>query len=252
MSADVVAPGGIFITGTDTGVGKTLVGAALAACLRSRGLKVDVMKPVESGVSDTDYEGEDASLLRWASGSQSPVDQIAPYRLEAPLAPSVAARREDVFIDFGGLVETARELKKGCDFLIVEGAGGLMVPLAGGLLMADLAKAMGFPLLVVARPDLGTINHTLLTVFTAQTMDIPVAGFMINQMPQEPDQAGESAPHTLSSLASADLLGVLPKVDGTAREQVVQLSDAISALPTLDQLLSNLGLPAGGQLPCRK
>ncbi len=251
MSVEPNTPAGIFITGTDTGVGKTMVGAALASYLRSRGLKVGVMKPVESGVNDTSREGDDASLLRWASASRSPIEQVAPYRLQAPLAPSVAARKEEVFIDFGALVETSQDLSRDCDFLIVEGAGGLMVPLAGGLLMADLARAMKLPLFVVARPDLGTINHTLLTVYAAQSMDLPVAGFMINRMPQEPDEASQSAPHSLSSLAGADLLGVLPEVEGTAEEQVTQLAEEIAGLPTLPLLRAVLGLPAEKQSTCR-
>jgi dethiobiotin synthetase len=117
-----------------------------------------------------------------------------------------------------------------------------MVPLAGGLLVADLVLQLGLPLLVVCRPGLGTINHTLLTVHAARTMGIPLAGLMINGMPQQPDAAEASAPHTLASLASDDLLGVLPNVEGNEKEKVEALTKAIACLPTLTWLQMNLGL----------
>jgi len=233
---------GIFITGTDTGVGKTVVGAALARFLSERGLKVGVMKPAESGVSDPSCPGPDASLLQWASGCGADEAQIAPYRLRAPLAPSQAAKKDQVFIDFGGLVATAKELGATHDFLIVEGAGGLMSPLTGGFLMADLARSIGLPLLVVTTPRLGTLNHTLLTIFTAQQMEIPVAGYIVNRMPQQPDEAEEGAPHNLASLASADILGVLHETAGDDREKVLTLAAEIGNLPALPWLLNALGV----------
>lgn len=242
MSAEPCAPKGVFITGTDTGVGKTLVGAALAHHLQTAGVKVGVMKPVESGVDEPSDEGADATLLRWASGCASPMEQVAPYRLKAPLAPSVAAKQENVFIDFGHLTSMAKGLAEEHDFVVIEGAGGLMAPLTGGILMADLAQAMGLPLLVVSRPDLGTVNHTLLTLFAARTMGLPIAGFLINKMPSDASESQHSAPHTLASLASADLLGVLPEASGSPREQVARLSKEISLLPTLGLLYRNLNL----------
>lgn len=244
MSAEQALAPGIFVTGTDTGVGKTLVAAALARHLRDQGLKVGVMKPAETGVDDPAREGHDATLLRWAADCRAPGEDVAPLRLRRPLAPSLAAEKEKVFVDFGALVESCRRLRRTHDFVIVEGAGGLMVPLAGGLLMADLARAMELPLLVVCRPHLGTINHTLLTVFSAQTMNLPVHGFLINGMPHEPDEAMAEAPHALASLASTDLLGVLDRVeDADERRKVEALARQIPALPTYRTLRRNLGWP---------
>lgn len=243
MSAEATKRRGIFITGTDTGVGKTYFAAALARFLTDRELRVGVMKPVESGVENPGNEGADAALLRWASGCTSSIGLVAPYRLKAPLAPSVAATREKVFIDFGHMAEAAVTLADEHDFVIVEGAGGLMAPLAGGLLVADLARQMGFPLLTVCRPGLGTVNHTLLTLFASRTMDLPMAGFVINRMPENPGDAEKTAPHTLSSLTSCDLLGVLPEVPGEAQAQVELLAKEIAALPTLSLLMNALGLP---------
>ena len=103
---------GIFVTGTDTGVGKTMVSAALAHFLTERGLNVGVMKPAESGVSDPSRLGDDGSLLQWAASSSDAIEEISPYRLRAPLAPAQAAKKEDCFIDFAGLVATAQTLGK--------------------------------------------------------------------------------------------------------------------------------------------
>lgn len=233
---------GLFVTGTDTGVGKTIVSAALARFLSERGLSVGVMKPAESGVDDPDRPGADASLLQWAAGSRDDDREIAPYRLRTPLSPAQAAKKEGVFIDFSALTATAKALGKRHDFLIIEGAGGLMTPLSGGLLMADLAKGIGLPLLVVTTPRLGTLNQTLLTIFAAQQMGIPVAGYLINRMPTQPDEAEEAAPHALASLASTEILGVLSEVDGDAREKVLTLSASFQALPSLPWLLAALGI----------
>jgi dethiobiotin synthetase len=242
MSAVNLPFKGIFVTGTDTGVGKTMVSAALAHFLTARGLKVGVMKPAESGVSDPADLGDDGKLLQWAASSQDDLTEISPYRLRAPLAPAQAAEKEKCFIDFSRLVATAHTLGQRHDFLIIEGAGGLMTPLSGGLLMADLAKEIGLPLLVVTTARLGTLNQTLLTIFAARQMGIPVAGYMINRMPAQPDEAAERAPHTLSSLASADILGVLPEVSGDAREKILSLSATLKSLPSLPWLLAALGV----------
>ncbi len=233
---------GVFVTGTDTGVGKTLVTAALALYLRRQGLDVGVMKPVETGIDNPADLGPDAALLQWAAGSEDEPELVSPYRLKAPLAPSTAAGLEGVTIDLARLVEAARTLGQRHRFLLIEGAGGLMVPLAGGLLIADLVKQTGLPLLVVARPNLGTINHTLLTTFAAQAMDIPTAGFIINNMPADPDPASASAPESLVTLASADLLGVLGNTPGDERQKVEALADEIAALHSLPWLLMKFDL----------
>jgi dethiobiotin synthetase len=240
MSAVELPFKGIFVTGTDTGVGKTIVSAALAHFLTERGLNVGIMKPAESGVGDPSRLGDDGSLLQWAASSSDAPEEISPYRLRAPLAPAQAAEKEKCFIDFSGLVATAQTLGNRHDFLIIEGAGGLMTPLSGGLLMADLAKEIGLPLLVVTAARLGTLNQTLLTIFAAQQMGIPVAGYVINRMPAQPDEAAETTPHTLASLASADILGVLPEVNGNEREKVLALSATLKTLPSLPWLLAAL------------
>src|SRR4051812_25607956 len=156
---------GIFVTGTDTGIGKSVVSTVIARLLAESGLRVGVMKPVTSGCATRNGElvSDDAELLAWGAGidpAENP--EIAPYRLTAPLAPSVAAEMEGVRINFAIIKEAYAKIAAASDVVVVEGAGGLMVPLAGGLLIADLAKRLDLPLLVVARPGLGTVNHTVL------------------------------------------------------------------------------------------
>lgn len=231
----------VFVTGTDTGVGKTIVSAALARYLTTAGAKVEVMKPFETGVTDPERPGPDAELLAWAADSTTPIDLIAPYRFEPPVAPAQALGENHAVIDIEEVLAKARKLRESADFVIIEGAGGLMVPICGGFLMADFALQLGIPTLVVTRPGLGTINHTLLTVFAARNMGLPLAGFLINGMPERPDLAEREAPHMLAALASAELLGVLPQAFGNDHEKVDTLARYLPTLPTLPWLLDAIG-----------
>jgi dethiobiotin synthetase len=215
---------GIFITGTDTGVGKTMVSAVIGRLLSNRGLSVGVMKPVTSGCIQVGNKliSEDAELLKWAVHTHEENPDVTPYLLKEPLAPSVAAERDKVRIDFSTIKAAYDRLAARHDFIIVEGAGGLMVPLAGGLLIADLISHLGLPVIVVARPNLGTVNHTLLTTFAARQMGIQVRGVIVNNYPASPDTAEEYAPHMLGSLSGAPLLGVLPKSERLDQHALVQ------------------------------
>ena len=140
------------------------------------------------------------------------------------------------------IIDAFKTLRQGKDVMLVEGAGGLMVPIRGGYLMADLAGQLDLPLLIITHPCLGTLNHTLLTTFAARAMDLALSGFIINRMPQNPDRIESEAPHLLSAVASADLLGVLPEVSGTEKEKVTRLAEEIDRLPAYQWLLSGLGL----------
>ena len=213
---------GIFVTGTDTGVGKTIVSATLALALRLRGVNVGVMKPVTSGCREVDGRlvSDDAELLCQAAGVPCDSD-AAPYLLREPLAPAEAARIDGVRIDFNHIAECYHRLAGRHDVVIVEGAGGLMVPLAGGLLVADLAKQLELPLVVVARPDLGTVNHTVLTCFAARQMDIPVAGVIVNNFPENPGLAEKGASHQIGNLCGAPVLGVWPRHEDEDQVEVV-------------------------------
>ena len=233
---------GIFITGTDTGVGKSIASAAIAMLLRRKGHSVGVMKPVTSGCIERDGHlvSEDAELLCFAAGVPLTPD-CAPYLLKAPLAPSMAASKEGVRIDLQQIKEAYLRLAEQFDFVIVEGAGGLMVPLAGGLLIADLASLLGLPIAVVARPGLGTINHTLLTTFCARNMGLEVKGVIVNRYPEHPDEAQEYAPHLISSLSGCLLLGVFPEVQGDDDRCVVEeVADILERDPATGIMLREL------------
>jgi dethiobiotin synthetase len=234
---------GIFITGTDTGVGKTVVAATLARLLVLRGVKVGVMKPVTSGCSEQDGRlvSDDALLLCRAAAVTCSGD-IAPYLLREPVAPAEAAKLDGVRIDFSAITSAYDRLSACHEYMIVEGAGGLMVPLAGGLLVADLVKLLDLSLLVVARPDLGTINHTVLTCFAAQQLGLTVAGVIINGYSDNPGLAERSAAHQIGSLCGAPVLGCWPQYERDDElETVDSLADWLGGQPETDIVLRELG-----------
>ena len=224
--------GGLFVTGTGTGVGKTILTASLAYFLRRQGIDVGVMKPLETGVKDTSKAGEDGVLLRWAAQTDEPLEQTCPYRFVAPAAPATAARLEQRTVDYSQLVADTKAQIARHRFCLIEGAGGLMVPIAGGFLVADLVRDCGLPLLVVADVRLGTINQTLQTLLAARYLDLEVAGYILNRMPQEPSVAEKHAPHDLASLTREELLAVLPELSGNAEEMIAALAHRLPELPS--------------------
>ncbi|MEI6215453.1 MAG: dethiobiotin synthase [Desulfuromonadales bacterium] len=239
-----MAARGIFVTGTDTGVGKTVVAASLARLLRMNGIRVGVMKPVTSGCLENDGElaSEDALLLCQAAGTPCS-DDVAPYRLREPIAPAAAARIEGVQVDFSVIREAFDRLAADYEYLIVEGAGGLMVPLSGGLLVSDLALHLGLPLVVVSRPDLGTINHTLLTCYAAGQMGLSVSGVIINGMPDNPGPAEKSSPHQIGSLCGAPVLGIWPRIEADGEMELVdELAVWLDGQPETAIVMRELGL----------
>jgi dethiobiotin synthetase len=239
-----MVPRGIFITGTDTGVGKTIVAATLARLLRMNGVSVGVMKPVTSGcreVSGT-LVSDDALLLCQAAGI-TVSDDVAPYRLREALAPSEAARIDGIRIDFSAIKASFARLASTYQYVIVEGAGGLMVPLSGGLLVADLVRELDLALLVVARPGLGTVNHTVLTCFAAQQMGLRVAGVIVNGMPDQPGLAEQGAPHQIGALCGASVLGVWPRRDEIDEmEMVDELAAWLDGQAETSVVLRELGV----------
>jgi dethiobiotin synthetase len=235
-----MSPKGIFITGTDTGVGKTIVAAAVALYLRRAGFRVGVLKPVTSGaaVIEGRLTSEDAELLRWASACTAPDKDIAPYLLREPLAPSEAALREGVVIEFGSVRKAFERLSADHDFVIVEGAGGLLVPLAEDLLVADLAAKLSLPLLIVARPTLGTVNHTLMTCECARNRGIGIVGVVINGQSSQPDAAEEYAPRLISQHADVAVPAILPRCSGGDERNIAEVLANLIALQPLAELLT--------------
>lgn len=187
---------GLFITGTDTGVGKTVVTAALAALLKAAGIRVCVYKPVQTGSPESE-PAEDLVTVKRLAGEG--VETVATYVLPEPAAPFVADTAG--VIDPARLVMEYKRLKKQYDVVLVEGAGGLRVPIAEGTETGDLIRLMNTPVLVVARPDLGTLNHTLLTVEALLHREFEVWGVVMSNYPKSPPSAAvETAPAVLRKL----------------------------------------------------
>lgn len=201
---------GIFITGTDTGVGKTYVGAMLAKELKKRGIDVGVMKPVETGCRKRNGKlyPADAACLIQAAGVLDPLEEVCPYRFSHPLAPSVAAGMEGRRVDPEKILKTFRSLSKKHECMIVEGAGGIMVPLRDRHTYLDLARELGLPVMIVARPGLGTINHTLLTIAAIQARKLPIAGVVINYAVNEKaGLAGKTSPAVIKHVSGITIIG---------------------------------------------
>ncbi len=197
---------GLFITGTDTGVGKTHVAGGLAAALRSKGVDVGVFKPFESGTGDGHA---DHVRLKMMAQVEDAEDLIAPYRFVEALAPAVAAERAGVVIDWQRITSAFRDLVTRHDMMIVEGCGGLLVPLAPGKTNIDLIQECQLPVLLVARLGLGTINHTLLSLEVLAHNKIPCLGVILNQTTQAIGLAEQTNPAVLAGLSKVPLLGTL-------------------------------------------
>lgn len=201
---------GLFVTGTGTEVGKTVVAAAIAKTLASEGKRVAVFKPAVTGLEE---EGEtDHALLRRASGSNQSDDEIAPYRYGPPASPHLAAALAGEEIDPARLREAAKQGATGADAIVCEGVGGLLVPLSPTYLVRDLAADLGYPLVIVAAPGLGTISHTLLTLESARTAGLEVASVVLNPWPDEPTEIERSNRETIAALGDVLLL-TLPHLD---------------------------------------
>ena len=195
-----------FVTGTDTGVGKTLAAAALCRADREAGRTVLYAKPVQTGLEQA-LPGDAAFV---AAAAKVPVVEC--LRFPEPLAPAVAAERAGEVIDVGALVTDLDKAGDGFDRVVVEGAGGLLVPLWGAVTMADLADSLGAGLVVVVRPGLGTLNHTALTLEAADSRGLPVDGLVISGWPSDPGVTEQTNLERLADMAP--VLGLLPDYPG--------------------------------------
>ncbi|MCS7236705.1 MAG: dethiobiotin synthase [Thermoguttaceae bacterium] len=202
---------GLFITGTDTGVGKTYVAALIARQLCQEGLRVGVYKPVASGCRQERGRlvPEDALNLWEAAGRPATLERVCPQYFAAPLAPHLAAALEGKKVDWAEILSGARFWQSHCELLIVEGVGGLMSPLDEDHYVADLASRLGYPLVVVTRNALGAINHTLQTLIAACAFEdgLPIAGVVINDtLPPGQDLSAEYNPRELERRCGPPIL----------------------------------------------
>jgi dethiobiotin synthetase len=203
---------GVFVTGTGTEVGKTVVAAAIARTLAAEGKQVAVFKPAVTGL-DEGVE-TDHALLRRASGSDQEDEEIAPYRYGPPASPHLAAALAGEEIDPERLQQTAAAAVEEADAIVCEGVGGLLVPLSPTYLVRDLAADLAYPLVLVAGPGLGTINHTLLTLEAARAAGLEVAAIVLTPWPEQPTAIEESNRETIAALGNVPVL-TLPPLDLT-------------------------------------
>jgi len=201
---------GVFVTGTGTEVGKTVVAAVIACTLAAEGKRVAVFKPAVTGLEE---EGEtDHALLRRASGSSQADEQIAPYRYGPPASPHLAAALTGDEIAPERLRQAAAAAAAAADAIVCEGVGGLLVPLSPTYLVRDLAVDLGYPLVIVASPGLGTINHTLLTLESARTAGLEVAAVVLNPWPETPSEIESDNRETIAALGEVRA-ETLPSLD---------------------------------------
>ena len=207
-------PRGIFITGTDTGVGKTVVTSALVVCLSQRGIDVGVMKPIETGVSRSAKAQSDGARLQRAAGGHDSMAEVCPYVFRLPVAPLSAARAEGTTVRVATIIRIFRALRQKHAFAVVEGVGGVHVPITSSLNVLDLIYRMKLPAIVVGQSGLGGINHALLTLQALRRRKIPIVALVLNQhRPLHTKTARVQEQSTVSllrRLAGVPVVGPLP------------------------------------------
>lgn len=228
---------GIFITGTDTDIGKTIVAAGLAGALKKKGYNTGVMKPVQSGAASRNglLYSQDAELMVMAAGSEDKEELVCPVLLKEALAPSVAAELEGRTVDLEKIKNAYMELERHHDLVIVEGAGGISVPVTEKFLMADLIKYLDIPVIIVARAGLGTINHTFLTVEYAKQRGISIIGVILNNYTG--GLAEETNPGIISKLTGIPVVGIVPYDDRVKENRISAIISIIEENVDLDHII---------------
>ena len=202
-----------FITGTDTGVGKTTVTAALASCIKKLGIDVGVMKPVATGMPQkSGLKSSDTSILCQACGVKDAEDIVNPVFLPLPASPYDVSKILDLKFDKEIIFEKFDKLKNKHDMLLVEGIGGILTPLTRDYFVADMVKRMNLDTIIVTRSTLGTLNHTMMTVKTCHDYEIPIKGIIVNNYDEKGGPAERNSPSTLHEITNIPILGILPFV----------------------------------------
>ena len=224
-------PRGVFITATDTGVGKTLVASALVMRLVQRGIDVGVMKPIETGVSRAAKARSDGVRLRRAAGSQDSLAEVCPYVFRSPVAPLSAARAEKTTVQIATIMRAFRTLSQKHAFMMVEGVGGVQVPITQLLNVSDIIYRMKLSAIVVGRSGLGGINHALLTLHALRRRRIPIVALVLNQCRPVRTKIAraqeQSTVSLLQMLAGVPVIGPLPyspSVNQNWNESLVRLA----------------------------
>jgi dethiobiotin synthetase len=217
---------GLFVTGTDTGVGKTIIAAGLLRLARRAGRTPIPFKPAETGC---DPEPADARRLWRAAAPPIAPDDVCMHALPLPAAPALSASAAGIAIDLIAVADRAYALGQRGDFLLVEGAGGLLVPYVGAETAADLAARIGLPLLIVGRTALGTINHVSLTVAEATRRRLPIAGYVLNRTQADPGPHEDGNAEMIAAVTGRRPLAVVPHLPSEIRDDDDRLADALGA-----------------------
>lgn len=216
---------GVFVTGTDTGVGKTLVSAAIAKYLNIRGFETGVFKPIASGSVDRgggELVSGDAEFLAAHSGAGMSVGEICPVNYLTPAAPVVCEEVEGREVDFDLIGRCYNNICRGKEAMVVEGIGGVLVPLSASYTVVDMAAAMGLSVVIVCRPDLGTLNHTLMSIACVRARGLKVAGVVISGYKEEMASAAErTAGEVISGFGRTNILAVVDRDEGSSVEEGV-------------------------------
>lgn len=212
---------GLFITGTDTGVGKTLIAGGIAAVLRQQGLKVGVFKPIASGCrNDGGLVSDDTEFLAMCADADYSLSVITPVTYKTPAAPVTCVQVEGRDIDYEEIVTAYNYLCENTDVVLVEGIGGALVPLDAEHTVMDLAVEFNLPTVIVARPNLGTINHSLLTIQAVRNAGLPVAGLVISGYNAfEGTVAEETSPDVICGFSNTNLLSIVPYDEESSVEE---------------------------------
>ena len=209
---------GVFVTGCDTGVGKTVIAGAIAASMKAHGLDVGVMKPVASGAKEIENKlvSEDAVYLKRIIDSTDDDALVNPILLKPPIAPTIAASKAGILIDIDKILKAYEALTNKHDFVVVEGVGGLMVPIDDNLFVADLARKMDLALVIVTVDYLGAINHTLLTIEYARSRNLRIKGIVINML-----KNGDDLVREIEKYSSVPILGTIPFKENVSVEDCI-------------------------------
>ena len=242
MTRLVQRPRGVFITGTDTGVGKTIVTATVATALTQQGVNAGVMKPIVTGLAESKAGLSDPDWLISKTGVGDSPALISPYRFQIAASPLVAAAPTGVPIDIEHIIRAFQALSDQHDCILVEGIGGVMVPLTTDLFVVDLMKHMNLPVLVVARSGLGSINHTLLTLDCLRSRGVRILGLVFNAAARPPADAdlSETIP-TILRLSGVRSFGELPYCEGLPQSWDQHCNTLIARLD-VPGLMDALGL----------
>ncbi len=226
-----------FVTGTDTGVGKTAITAGIAGSLRKLGINVGIMKPIATGYPQkAGYKSSDVTILAEAAGIKDPEELINPVFLPIPTSPYDATKLLSVPIEMPSILTKFKKLLSLHDVMLIEGIGGVMTPITKNFFVADMIKAMAIETIIVTRATLGTLNHTVMTCKTCKDYDIKVKGLVINNFDEKGSPAEKSAPTTLYELTGINIIGIIPFIKDL--NQIDKMIEMVSKKIDVKSLIS--------------